>query len=61
MGLLTGIVLVAKPSFIFDDQLTPSQNHSSPTYDTSDLRAKYNKEHYLLYSLRSKNNIAYLF
>ena len=60
MGLLAGIVLVAKPSFIFDNQLTPSQNHSSPTYDTSDFRAEYNKNNYLLYSLRSKNNKACL-
>ena len=60
MGLLAGIVLVAKPSFIFDNQLTPSQNHSSPTYDTSDLRAEYSNKHYLLYSLRSKNDKACL-
>lgn len=53
MGLLAGIVLVAKPSFIFNNQLTPSQNHSSPTYDTSDLRAEYSNKHYLLYSLRT--------
>ena len=60
MGLLAGIVLVAKPSFIFDNQLTPSQNHSSPTYDKSDLRAEYSNKHYLLYSLRSKNDKACL-